>query len=285
MKKPEVVTYSSQPYTRSDLINLNADSYEMHFVRAFWGTNKRTKVTAYDDIIRTNEVAIEKIKKIALEAIKVKETNLPKIKYSVFDRLQINDNPLFRIKNTNEITIKVTDSVNIKPKNMSREGFSIFDEDERKGNTVIYDIEIDDVVSNEETFLEYHNHKTPLNYSNVRPLIPGEYEYQNAIVGVQLKITPVQGRFGLIGSKLVIDVEDTVEKGRTKLTASSPTTVRLSKKFYNTPRVLTSLVESDGYGIIEVSYVDKEKFIVGLKSLTNNTEYVSGTIDWLVDGY
>lgn len=285
MKKPELVTYSSQPYTRSDLRNLNANSYEMHFVRGLWGTNKRTKVTAYDDVIRTNEVAIEKLKKIAIETIKVKETNLPKIKYSVFDRLQINDNPLFRIKNTNKTNIKVTDSVNIKPKNTSREGFSVFDEDERKGNTVIYDIEIDNVASNEETFLEYHNHTTPLNYSNLRPLIPGEYEYQNAIVGVQLKIPPVQGRFGLIGSKLVIDVEDTVEKGRTKLTAGSPTTVRLSKKFYNTPRVLTSLVESDGYGIIEVSYVDKEKFIVGLKSLTNNTEYVSGTIDWLVDGY
>lgn len=285
MKKPEVVTYSSQPYTRSDLRNLNADSYEMHFVRGLWGTNKRTKVTAYDDIIRTKELAIEKIKKIAIETIKVKETNLPKIKYSVFDRLQINDNPLFRIKNTNKTNIKVTDSVNIKPKNTIREGFSAFDEDERKGNTVIYDIEIDNVASNEETFLEYHNHTTPLNYSSLRPLIPGEYEYQNAIVGVQLKIPPVQGRFGLIGSKLVIDVEDTVEKGRTKLTAGSPTTIRLSKKFYNTPRVLTSLVESDGYGIIEVSYVDKEKFIVGLKSLTNNTEYVSGTIDWLVDGY
>lgn len=285
MKKQELVSRSLQPYSRSDLENFTIDSYEMHFVRDSWGNNKRLTVIAYDDVIKTSESVIEKVKKTALESIKFKEINLPKITYCLFDRLQITDNPLFRIKNTNVTKVTIKDSVNIKLKNLSSEGFSAFDEDERKGNTVIYDVEIDDVVSNEETFLEYHNHKTPLNYSNVRPLIPGEYEYQNAIVGVQLKIPPVQGRFGLIGSKLVIDVEDTVEKGRTKLTAGSPTTVRLSKKFYNTPRVLTSLVESDGYGIIEVSYVDKEKFIVGLKSLTNNTEYVSGTIDWLVDGY
>lgn len=181
--------------------------------------------------------------------------------------------------------LDIEDSIYKKATLNFKENFSLFDEDDKKPNTVIYDIEFDNVALSENSFVEYYTKTTPLNYSTLQPLIPGEYEYQNAIVGVQMRIPPTQGRFGIIGSKLHIDVEDTVEKGTVVLSAGGPSTVRLNKKFYTIPHVLTSLVDSEGVGVIEVSEVAKDYFVIGLKSLTNPTEYVSGTVDWLVDGF
>lgn len=286
MKKEPTIVYSSDPYIREDLTSFVKSSHEMGFQRDLWGNNKRCKTKIYEDIISAKDDLLQKLKKTSKEAIKVYEKFERQVGEVAREKLiNLTEKVGFEIKRSHYEDIKVLEDYTSNLKRETKENFSVFDEDERKGNTVIYDLEIDNVPLSHEDFETYHNHTTPLNYSDLRPLIAGEYDYQNAIVGVQLSIPPVQGRFGLIGSKLVIDVEDTVDKGRVVLSSSGPSSVRFTKKFYNTPKILTSLVESSGVGVIEVSEVGKEYFVVGLKSLTNPSEYVSGTIDWLADGY
>ncbi len=171
-------------------------------------------------------------------------------------------------------------------KTVKEDLIKIADEDDLKaGSTVLYDFEIDNFSSSRDVFEEFALKRTPLGYSELRPLVPGEYEYKEAIVGVQMQIAQTQGRFGLIGQKLTIDVEDVIQKGRVTCSSSGPTTVLLSKKYYTIPHITSALVESDGYGVIEVSEVSRDSFKIGIKSLTNTSVYVNGTIDYLADGY
>jgi hypothetical protein len=256
----------------------------MQFPRVLWGEDKRVKVTCYDDADFSDDYD-NKIRKIKKEAIKFHEVPEVLIHKKYDEKVEFGDDYARKTKVVHQESIDFNDSPNVVLKRIFGENFSVFDSDERLPNTVIYDLEFDNTSLTVSDFNEYCVKKTPLNYSSIQPLIPGEYEYKNAIVGVQMNIPPTQGRFGIIGSTLHIDVEDTVEKGTVKVTSSGPSTVRLNKKFYTIPHVLTSLVDSEGVGVIEVSEVDKESFVIGLKSLTNANEYVSGTIDWLVDGY
>lgn len=284
MDRPNKVVYSSNPYCREDLENFTIDSYEMQFPRALWGEDKRVRVTTYDNVDFEDDYDNE-IRKIKKEAIKFREKIDVQIQKKYGEKFEIKDVYSRLLNVVHHQEIKINDSYFRELVKLKSENFSLFDEDERQANSVIYDIEFDNTPLTEADFSDYYTKTTPLNYSTLQPLIPGEYEYQNAIVGVQMRIPPTQGRFGIIGSKLHVDVEDTVEKGNVVLTSSGPTTVRLNKKFYTIPHVLTSLVDSEGVGIIEVSEVGKDYFVIGLKSLTNPSEYVNGSVDWLVDGY
>lgn len=168
---------------------------------------------------------------------------------------------------------------------LSGEDFSVFDEEDSENFPVLFDLEIDPNIRLDSEFEEFVTTKSPLNWSPIRPLIPGEYEYQHAIVGTQLDILPVEGRFGLVGSTLHIDVPDTVEKGTVTVTSAGPTEVHLNKKFYKEAKVLTSLLSADEVARIEVSQIGLDGFKVALRPLTNPTAYVNGIIDWLVEGY
>lgn len=284
MDRANKIVYSSTPYVKSDLEEFVADSYEMQFPRALWGKDKQVVVSCYDDV-DVNDDYNNEIRKIKKEAIKFREKTQIEIYKKYEEKFEFKDLYSRLLNVVHEEDIKISDYYLRNLQKFNKETFSAFDEDERKPNAVIYDIEFDNTVLGENDFVEYYTKQTPLNYSTLQPLIPGEYEYKNAIVGVQMRIPPTQGRFGIIGSKLHIDVEDTVEKGTVVLSAGGPTTVRLSKKFYTIPHVLTSLVDSEGVGVIEVSEVAKDYFVIGLKSLTNPNEYVSGSVDWLVDGF
>lgn len=284
MDKENKVVYSSTPYSREDLENFTVDSYEMQFPRVLWGDDKQVCVTTYDNVDFEDDYD-NRIRKVKKEAIKFREKTEIEVYKKYEEKIEFKDLYSRFLNVVHEDYFEISDYYLRNLKKFNKETFSAFDEDERKPHNVIYDIEFDNTPLSQNDFVNYYSKTTPLNYSTLQPLIPGEYEYQNAIVGVQMDIPPTQGRFGIIGSKLHIDVEDTVEKGTAILTSSGPTTVRLNKKFYTIPHVLTSLVESEGVGVIEVSEVGKDYFTIGLKSLTNPNEYVSGSVDWLVDGY
>jgi hypothetical protein len=179
----------------------------------------------------------------------------------------------------------MSDSMTRKIKRFVTETFlDISDGDEESSAVILYDVELEDYALSDSQRDEYMNKDTPLNYTPLRPLIPGEYEYKNAIVGIQMSLPPVEGRFGIIGSTLHVDVPDTIEKGTLTL-GEAPSTVKLKKKFYKETKVLCSLVEASEPCNIVVTESGLDGFTVGLLSLTNSSVYVNGTIDWLVDGY
>lgn len=160
----------------------------------------------------------------------------------------------------------------------------VVDQSELSGAVALFDFELKDGVWSEADFVNWCADNCPVNYDELRPFIPGEYEYKNAYVGFKLTIPPTTGRFGVANSTVYVDVEDTVEKGTAEATSGNLTTVTFSKRFYTSPHIMTSLVYATENCYVEVTEVSKEGFKFGLKSISSG-QYLAGEISWLADGY
>ena len=152
--------------------------------------------------------------------------------------------------------------------------------------TVLSDLEYASAEEGLKEFATYCNRKSPLGYSPLRPLYAGDYEYQDAIVGVQVSLTPpVDGRYGIVGSTLHIDVEDVIDRGEVRLSAEW-NYVPFNKKYYTKPRILTHVSNADESCQVVIEQVDLRNnvFKVCLRS-TIDGKMVSGTLTWLAEGY
>ena len=174
---------------------------------------------------------------------------------------------------------------------------------EREPVTVLSDVEISYQPEYDDEFKSYTERKSPLGYSSIRPLYPGDYEYQDAIVGIQVNLTPpVSGRFGVAGATLHIDVEDVVDKGQEIFDENRPysgrTRVWFSKKFYTRPNVFTEVRNANPPCRVNILAVDTRGvgsdsshrygyFDFELLNFTDGTEWTSGevTIAWNAVGY
>lgn len=152
------------------------------------------------------------------------------------------------------------------------------------GSISLFDFEISSTPLTQSNFETWVADNSPINYNELRPFIPGEYEYKDAYAGFKLSIPPTEGRFGVYGSTVYIDVEDTVEKGFAEATSGGLTRVEFSKRFYTSPHIISSLVYTTENCYIEIPTVTKEYFEFGLKSITSGL-YLNGEISWLADGY
>ena len=160
----------------------------------------------------------------------------------------------------------------------------IVDQNELSGSIPLFDFELNDSTWNESDFNKWTENNCPVNYNEVRPFIPGEYEYTKAYAGFRLDIPTFSGDFGVANSTVYIDVEDTVEKGTTEASVGELTRVEFSKTFYTSPHIITSLNYAYENAFVEVPVVTKNYFEFGIKS-TSTGEYVAGEINWLADGY
>lgn len=282
-----LIVRKSTPYNREDLVSFTRDSSDMKFDRDSWGKNKGI-VCSVGDKLSSTDGAFENVYDVKKEKFSTKERYTRKPTVSAHESLQISDNYRRSIYNTQSDTFTISDRAWSGLSFKSRESFGVIDQDERLPNTVLYDVEIDNGVLLEEDAEKYISSGTPLNYSEVRPLYAGEYEYKNAVVGIQFSITPAEGRFGIIGSTLNIDIEDTVAKGQSFVPSSGAEIKFIqcvpAKHFYTVPQILTSLVEASEPCSVEIAEISRLGFKVKLKSNSTGL-YVDGTINWLADGY
>lgn len=166
----------------------------------------------------------------------------------------------------------------------------VVDSDERQGNSVLYDFELfnSEGPRNQTDFSIYAKNYTPIGYSEVQPLIPGEYEYKDAYVGVKVSIPPTNGRFGIIDGVLNVDVEDTVVRGSVEINVNEENGGIISyifdKKYYTVPQIQYRIVYADEDCQVELKEITKEGFKMGLKKIGTN-EYTNGMVDFLAIGY
>lgn len=173
---------------------------------------------------------------------------------------------------------------------------------EREPLTILSDVELSFTPEYEDEFQKYANHKAPIGYSNLRPLYPGDYEYQDAIVGIQVDLKPpVSGRFGVAGATLHIDVQDVVDKGTEIFDENRPyqgrTRVWFTKKFYSRPNVFTEVRNANPPCRVNVLAVDTRGigsdsshaygyFDFELLNFTDGTDWSGDvTIAWNAIGY
>jgi len=237
-----------------------------------------------DNIIKINDYSKRKFKRIVGDSLAISDVYNRKVGHHNVENINFYD---FRVSHLNNNVSE--DIVYLLDEARSRyiktgEAEVVIDQVELSGSACLFDFEAKDGVWSESDFNDWTENDSPVNYNELRPFIPGEYEYTDAYIGFRLTIPPTSGRYGVAHSTVYIDVEDTVEKGTTEALGGALTEVSFSKRFYTSPHIMTSLNYSQEQCYIEVSQVSRDGFKFGLKS-TVSGQYLAGEINWLADGY
>lgn len=161
----------------------------------------------------------------------------------------------------------------------------------RNSNAVLSDVEFNDNAINFTQFKEIAQYSGPVGYDEIRPLIPGEYTYQDALVGIRLRVYNAESTLGIYGAVLNVDVEDVVDKGQVTVTSTNinnPTVVRFNKHYYRPPEELmftvSNFAEPCVVKVIENS-LTATQFQLMLESTVTAGRYVTGTVMWMSNGY
>lgn len=158
-----------------------------------------------------------------------------------------------------------------------------------KNDYAIQQLEIKSQKSSLADIRNFALNGAPYGYEDIRPLIPGEYTYENALVGIRVRKNTPSAVVGFEGAILNVDVEDVVDKGTVEVTSTdpdNPTIVRYGKWYYNKPEELMFSVSNFSEPcVVEVLTSDDKGFSIMLKSTIDNTKYVTGTVHWLANGY
>ena len=153
---------------------------------------------------------------------------------------------------------------------------------------VLSDIDIRDNGLSLEELRKIALSGTPVEYEDARPLVPGEYTYEKAIVGIRMRTYNLSTKLGFYKAILNVDVEDIVSRGRVEVTSTdinNPTKVEFKKFYYNPPEeIMFNIVEFEEPCTVEVLTKTTKEFTLMLKSTVTNN-YVTGTVSWLATGY
>ena len=279
-----MLIWSGVEWTYDNLNGIGYDSERMLYPYETWyyerqAIMKESESFAFDDW--ESKVVEKKVKDLGIKVRDFYEKSVDKIVSESF--ITISDS-YSRIvdKLCNEEIIVSEVPLRYIDKRVVESKFFLFDNDEKQGDTVLFDFEAGDY--GDFDFDDWVANNCPVNYEEVRPFIPGEYEYQDAYVGFRLTIPPLNGRFSVVDSTVYVDVEDTVEKGKSEVKAGELSEIKFSKRFYTAPQIMASILYAEEAAIADVREISKESFKVGLKSLASG-EYVNGEINWLADGY
>lgn len=170
----------------------------------------------------------------------------------------------------------------------SQEWLSIIDATLINEGVVYNDFEIDPGGLSLSDFKEIGEVGTPIGYDALRPLIPGEYTYQKAIVGLRMRSYKLGTTLGFYKAVLNVDVEDVICRGTVEVTSTDPTRptrVDFQKVYYNPPEELMFTISNfTDPCAVEVLTKTEDYFTFMLKSTVDNS-YVTGTVTWTATGY
>lgn len=154
----------------------------------------------------------------------------------------------------------------------------------RHANAVMADLALRSSPMDEVAFRAMVAEKAPLGYSRFRDLVPGDYEYANAIIGLLLS-APVTGeRIAISNAVLNVDVPDVRDRG----TASVPVggvDVAFNRSFAEPPEVQVTLKAGGTPSLPEVLSITTTGFTVRLLDAADGVTPVAGTVSWSALGY
>lgn len=291
-------------------------------------SNRKYTKVVLDDVVITDDYENKPKKTIVDNFSVGQGDDPKKIRYTTVEKLKLDGNVERFLLNTKNDSFSLSENNNVKLKKSISEGeisFSgnynrevvintkesysisdvynriatkvetefpmyVVDSDERRGASVLYDFELfnSDGFAYQSDFDTYSNNYTPIGYSELQPLIPGEYEYKDAYVGVKLSLPPTNGRFGIIDGRLNVDVEDTVVRDSVEINVTEENegiiVYKFDKKYYTVPQIQYRIVYSDADCQVDLKEITKDGFKMGLKKIGTN-EYVNGMVDFLAIGY
>ncbi len=154
----------------------------------------------------------------------------------------------------------------------------------RHANAVLADLAVRSAPMDEAAFRALVAEKAPLGYGPFRDLVPGDYEYAKALIGLLLT-APVTGeRVAIADAVLNVDVPDVRDRG----TASVPVTgatIAFNRTFTEPPEVQVTLKAGGTPALPEVTAITTTGFDVRLLDAADGVTAVAGTVSWSALGY
>jgi len=154
----------------------------------------------------------------------------------------------------------------------------------RNANAALYDIMVRNDEVNQDTFRLMAN--TPeVGYTPFATFHAGDYEYQYGYAGIQVTGEVTEGRAGVVGLQLNVDVPDVSDRGEATLTAGD-NTLEFNRTFTVVPEVSVVFKSGATLAIPKiVGSVTKTGFTVKLVDSSDQTTEVAGDIGWTAVGY
>ena len=191
--------------------------------------------------------------------------------------------------------VKTGRSLHVGPRTSSRlhsyiqDYLTFLDVNLRNSGLVFNDLDFRDNGLTLREFQQEAKNGAPVGYEDMRPLIPGEYTYEKALVGIRMRSYTTGVTLGIYKAILNVDVEDVIDRGHVTVTStdpSEPTLVKYHKWYYNPPEELMFTVQNyEEPCVVEVLTKDAKGFTFMLKSTVTSNKYVTGTVSWLSTGY
>lgn len=131
----------------------------------------------------------------------------------------------------------------------------------------------------------------PAGYEHFIPYIVGEYEYQKALVRLSIEAGSAGAEPAVYDAVIHVDIDDTVDRGKTAITDTSKATrIHFSKHYYTKPEVAVALYSGntkDGAITPNITDIDKDDagYYFEVELLKDDYTRTTGTISWQAIGY
>jgi len=167
---------------------------------------------------------------------------------------------------------------------VSTEAFALADALLRHANAVLADLAVRSTPLDETGFRDLVAEKGPLGYGPFRDLVPGDYEYAKALIGLLLS-APVTGeRVAIADAVLNVDVPDVRDRGTASLSVTGGT-VAFNRGFTEPPEVQVTLKAGGTPALPEITAITTTGFDVRLFDAADGVTLVAGTVSWSALGY
>lgn len=125
----------------------------------------------------------------------------------------------------------------------------------------------------------------PLGFTAKEALVPGDYKYREAIVGVTVRAAATGGTAGILGLTLHVDVEDVRDRGEAILPALADQFIPFTKTFHAPPEVYTQTRAGAAPFYADITDVSPTGMTVTLRQVASPSTIVAGTITWSATGW
>lgn len=243
-------------------------------------------INAVSESILVSEEAFRAASKRAAEALGVSEAAGREITKRLAEALAAAETyiDLIGFLNATAESISVAEARRATVVHRSAEAIAAIDRLVRRANAVVADLAIRSAGMTQAEFAERIAFRKPLGNFPPKPLQPGDYRYERAIIGILLQDAARTTReVALDTAKLTVDVPDVTDRGSVTLTTSGAT-IPFTRSFYDPPEIQVIQTGGSTRALPSVSTIMASGFFVQLFDAASPTTPVAGTISWTALG-
>jgi len=126
----------------------------------------------------------------------------------------------------------------------------------------------------------------PVGYTPFQNFYPGDYEYEEAMVGVRVRTADTSNQVGILGLTLNIDVPDVNDRGSAEVLIGdiAGKTVTFAKQFTIPPEVTVVFAGGATAAVAEITGVTTANFTFILRDVSSPATLVTGEVTWAALG-